>query len=210
MIRHASRVAAPAAVMALVLAGCGTTGRSGSATATPSTPPAHTSSASPSLVAKADLAPCPTVTPAPPGTKGPSLPTVTLPCLGRGPDVPLAALRGPLVVNIWATWCGPCRHEAPLFQRLHARAGKRVPVLGIDYQDAGRNTALSFAIQRKLQYPSVFDADGESKSALGGSPGLPVTLFVDRAGRITFRKVGPYASYAALATAVHEHLGVRP
>lgn len=208
MTRYWSTVAA--AILLLVLAGCGPKQHSGSQTSAPPTRQTSASSAAPSLIAKAKLARCPKVATAPPGTKGPSLPTVTLPCLGRGPDIPLSGLRGPLVVTVWATWCGPCRHEAPLFQRLHERAGNRIRVLGIDYEDASPDAALSFAIQRKLHYPSVFDAAGKSKAALGGSPGLPVTLFVDRAGRITYRKAGPYATYAALTGDVHAHLGVRP
>lgn len=194
----------------VLLAGCG--GGSGSGTGAspgaPHTPKPATPSASPSLVAKAGLASCPRVRPAAPGTKGPALPAVTLPCLGKGPAVPMGGLRGPAVLNLWATWCDPCRAEAPLFQRLHA-SGAKVRVLGVDSQDSGPNAALWFAIDRKLHYPDVYDAGGRLAVAARAGKGLPVTLFVDRAGRVVYKKFGPYRSYSALTADVHAHLGVR-
>lgn len=197
----------------LVLAGCGARGGSEDQATRPSrgsAPAPSAVSADPSLVAKAKLARCPKVRPAPAGDKDPALPSITLPCLGAGPDVPLTGLRGPLVVNLWATWCEPCRAEAPLFQRLHAAAHERVRVVGVDTQDRDPDAALSFAIDRKLRYPSVYDVRGRTLAAARAGKGLPVTLFVDRAGRIVHRKIGPYTGYRQLTGDVRQHLEVRP
>lgn len=204
-----SRVAAALAASAVLLAGCG--GRAGGETAAspgaPHPPRTATPSASPSLVAKARLAPCPHVRSDSSDTKSAALPVVTLPCLGKGPAVPMSGLRGPVVLNLWATWCGPCRDEVPLFQRLHA-SGAKVRVLGVDSQDSGPNAALWFAIDRKLHYPNVYDAGGRLAVAARAGKGLPVTLFVDRTGKVVYKKFGPYRSYAALTADVRAHLGV--
>ncbi|MBO0829268.1 MAG: TlpA family protein disulfide reductase [Streptosporangiales bacterium] len=199
---------AAVAAAAVLLGGCGGGGGTAASSGVPRPPTPVARSASPSLVAKARLATCPRVRPAPPGSKGPALPAVTLPCLGKGPAVAMGGLRGPAVLNLWATWCDPCRAEAPLFQRLHA-SGAKVRVLGVDSQDTGPDAALWFAIDRNLHYPNVYDAAGRLAVAARAGKGLPVTLFVDRAGKVVHTRFGPYPSYAALTADVHAHLGVR-
>ena len=66
------------------------------------------------------------VEPCRPGTGASDLPAVTLPCFGGGPDVDLSTLEGPLVVNLWAVWCGPCRKEMPVLEEFHQQYGDRV------------------------------------------------------------------------------------
>lgn len=188
------------AAAAAVLAGCG-----GDEQRPRRTPAA--ASADPSLLAKADLQRCPEVADEP-ATGDDALPAVTLPCLGDGPAVSLRGLRGPLVLNLWATWCEPCRAEAPLFQRLHA-AGKQVTVMGVDSKDRSRDAALAFAGDRGLRYPSLYDQKGRTMAAARAGNGLPITLFVDRRGTVTHRKIGPYETYGELTDDVEEHLGMR-
>ena len=86
---------------------------------------------------------CPAATSAPPADA--ALPGITLPCLGGGPDVDLSALEGPLVVNLWAQWCEPCRDELPFYQRLHEEGAGKVRVLGIDYLDPQPGGAIALA-----------------------------------------------------------------
>lgn len=156
--------------------------------------------------AAAGIATCPR----PAGTAGDpvdgGLPAVILPCLGGGPDVDLAALRGPLVVNLWAQWCEPCRRELPYFARLHDSG---VEVLGVDFQDPLPSDALSLAEASGVRYPSVADVDGDLRAPLRVA-GLPVTVFVDERGEATATLAQEFTSYDQLASAVEEHLGVRP
>lgn len=137
------------------------------------------------------------------------LPNVTLPCLGGGGAVDLAGLTGtPLVINIWATYCGPCRDEAPIFQQIHQLAGEDLDVLGIDWQDTRPGTALTFADQLGLTYPQLADPQAATRAPLGVSA-LPMTLFVDETGVITHVIKGPVTSVRQLGQLVQEHLGVR-
>ena len=88
----------------------------------------------------------------------------------------LRQVRGtPLVVNVWAAWCGPCRAEAPELARAAAQYGSRIQFLGIDVLD-NRSDARAFAEEFGWSYPSVFDAAHAIPTSLGHS-GQPVTLF---------------------------------
>jgi hypothetical protein len=91
------------------------------------------------LRSAAGIEPCPRTEPRP-GVAG-GLPDIALPCLGGGRDVNLAGLRGPMVVNLWASWCEPCREELPVLQEYAERARRQVRVLGVDFEDTGRGSA---------------------------------------------------------------------
>jgi len=135
------------------------------------------------------------------------MPDITLPCLGGGPDVDLANLRGPAVINVWATWCGPCRSEAPLFQRAHEHLGDELAVIGIDYQEPQPDKAISFADELGLSYPQLSDPHALIKPDLRIN-GLPRTLFVDANGKIVYDKAGPLDSEEELTELISSHLGV--
>ncbi|MFY0409722.1 TlpA family protein disulfide reductase [Solicola sp. PLA-1-18] len=166
------------------------------------------------LRSEAGLDDCPatdaSATPAPAGADGVRLPDASLDCLGGGSPVSLAALRGtPTVVNLWASWCEPCRDELPVLASLHERAGDRVRVLGVDYQDADPAAALRLAGSSGVTYPSVADPDGALRDALR-VVALPQTVFVDADGSVTAVERRPYDTEADLDAAVEEHLGVTP
>jgi thiol-disulfide isomerase/thioredoxin len=105
----------------------------------------------------------------------------------------IAALRGyPVVVNVWASWCGPCRFEFPLLQRLAARYGKRVAFLGVDSQDSD-DAARTFLGEAPVPYPSYTDPERKIAAVLDVTLGIPDTVFYDAAGKLVYRKQGPYA-----------------
>jgi thiol-disulfide isomerase/thioredoxin len=148
-----------------------------------------------------------------PGPDGPApdaertLPAVTLACLGGGRDVDLSTLRGPMVVNLWAQWCGPCREELPYYQQLHERAGDRVRVLGVDYQDTRPDWALDLLDQTGVTYPSLADPAGELRVPFRVR-GLPGIVLVDEEGEVVRVEYLVIESYDQLVDLVEEHLGV--
>jgi cytochrome c biogenesis protein CcmG/thiol:disulfide interchange protein DsbE len=103
----------------------------------------------------------------------------------------LADHRGKVVVlNVWASWCPPCRSEMPLLQRTHERiAAQDGLVLGIDSQDLS-DDALAFLREERIEFPSLRDGDGEYADALGTNQ-LPETFLIDREGRIAALRRGP-------------------
>lgn len=138
------------------------------------------------------------------------LPDVTLPCFGGGRDVDLAGLRGPLVVNLWGSWCGPCRKEMPVLQQFHERYADRVPVLGIDFVDPQTSSAMDLVRKAGVTYPLLADPQGDLQ---GNDPfparmGLPLFAFVDEDGRVELA-AGGVDSVDDLVALVDEHLGVR-
>ena len=114
-------------------------------------------------------------------------------------DERVASLKGyPVVVNVWASWCGPCRFEFPTLQQLSARYGKRVAFLGVDSQDSD-DAAKTFLEEAPVPYPSYTDGDrGIARSI--GTHYLPNTAFYDRHGQLCHLKLGPYTEHADLAS----------
>lgn len=148
-----------------------------------------------------------------PGTGTPvagGLPAITLPCFGGGPEVDLSTLRGPMVVNLWASWCGPCRDELPLIQSFFEHYGDQVGVLGVDYLDPQTDAAMELVAKSGVAYPLLADPDGDlsAQDPLPVIPGLPYLLFVDADGAVAFIKPGQVDSEQELVDLVEEHLGI--
>jgi cytochrome c biogenesis protein CcmG, thiol:disulfide interchange protein DsbE len=119
----------------------------------------------------------------------------------------IEGLRGyPVVVNLWASWCGPCRLEFPYFQRAAADHGKRVAFLGIDKEDSD-DDAESFLREEPVPYPSYTDPDEEIAESIDDSAtrGLPTTAFYDRGGELAFLKLGPYDDEGELRADVERY-----
>lgn len=110
----------------------------------------------------------------------------------------IRALRGyPAVVNVWASWCGPCRFEFKRFQEAAARYGKRVAFLGIDSEDSD-DAAATFLEEAPVPYPSYTDPGKDVAESIGASLGFPDTAFYDRQGDLVHLRQGPYAEQSEL------------
>jgi cytochrome c biogenesis protein CcmG, thiol:disulfide interchange protein DsbE len=136
-----------------------------------------------------------------------TLPAVTFDCLGGG-ELDLARAPGtPTVVNLWASWCTPCREELPVLQEFADAAAGTVQVVGVISKD-GVPQADSFAADAGVSFPGAFDGDGRLMAELG-LPGLPATYFLDASGAVVHTETGPVDSLDELEGLVAEHLGVR-
>lgn len=151
------------------------------------------------------------------GTHGEgTLPAITLPCLGGGTDVDVSTLQGPMVINLWASWCGPCRRELPIYEKFFTKYGDQVAVLGIDFNDHQPGAALELARDTGISYPQLADPNTDLALAdpLPNFAGLPAIIFIDADGvvvnddgslRVT---AGEIHSVADLVELVEEHLDI--
>jgi thiol-disulfide isomerase/thioredoxin len=158
------------------------------------------------LVLTAGLDPCPSSVAA---AAAGGLPEVTLPCLGAGPAVRLAGLRGkPTVVNIWGSWCTPCQKETTYLSTVYDAMKEKVRFLGVDDED-DPSSALDFAphVTPPMRYPSVVDSNKAVLIAMHTSA-VPITLYVDATGKVVHRNFGPYADVASLRADIGRYLGV--
>ncbi|WP_067438649.1 TlpA family protein disulfide reductase [Nocardioides jensenii] len=139
------------------------------------------------------------------------LPDVTLPCLGGGKDVNTSSLRGPMVVNLWAVWCGPCRRELPIYQQFFAKHGDRVPVLGVDFQDTQPGPALELAKDSGVTYPLLADpqSDLSLKDPLPNIVALPYLVLIDADGQVVEQRFEEIKSLGQLEQLVEKHLQVQ-
>ena len=147
--------------------------------------------------------------PAPSGATAPGaqpLPAVTLPCFNGGAPVALAGLGRPAVINLWASWCGPCRTELPELQAFADEMGDRLVVLGVNTNDT-RDAAAWAGADFGVSFPSVFDPDRRLQAGLGRMA-IPVTLFVDAGGNVTYQDVSGALTVAKLRALTAEHLGI--
>lgn len=113
----------------------------------------------------------------------------TLPLFSGG-EITLSSLRGkPVVINFWASWCPPCREEAPILEKVWRQyRNKEVTFIGVDIQDA-EGDARAYIKEFGITYPNGPDIGGRITIDYGVS-GIPVTFFVNREGRIVSRWVG--------------------
>jgi thiol-disulfide isomerase/thioredoxin len=154
------------------------------------------------------------VEPCPPSDAGAAavdggLPAVTLPCLGGGRAVHLAGLRGePMVLNLWASWCTPCRDELPVLQEFYERADGKVAMLGVDFEDTRPAAALELLRTSGVTYPQVADFDKSVDRALGPHP-VPMTVLVSPEGEVVAKLPLEITSADQLADMVEQSLGVR-
>ena len=119
----------------------------------------------------------------------------------------LAELKGtPVVINKWASWCGPCRAEFPAFQELATTRGKEIAFVGVNAHDSG-NKARDFLAEYPIPFPSYVDPDEKIAREIKAPANYPITVFVDEQGKTAFIHQGGYTSADQLATDVEQYLG---
>ena len=192
------------ATLALLFAGC---------TVAPASVPSETytpATEAQVLAARkaAGIADCPKSDPDVPA-RADGLPDLTLDCLGGDSTVRLAGLRGkPMVINVWAQWCPPCREESP-YLREFAKASKgKVLLLGLNSDDPRPELAVEFASLVRWKYPQLVDADKRLNEVVK-MPGLPMTILVNADGKVVYTVVGKLESYEQLIQLTRDELGVK-
>jgi cytochrome c biogenesis protein CcmG/thiol:disulfide interchange protein DsbE len=130
--------------------------------------------------------------------------------LDGGTDAFRARLRDllghPVVINKWASWCGPCRAELPILQDVATERGKEIAFVGVNARDK-RPAAERFVARYPVPYPSYEDPGEAIARAMKAPSNFPVTLFVDAQGKTVFTHQGGYRTAADLNADIERHLG---
>ena len=155
---------------------------------------------SPSAISKGELVNCSSL------SVDASISGTQLDCLDGSAGINLEALRGPAIVNVWGSWCGPCQDEIPLFVDFYSRAKEKVVLLGIDVEEAQVADGRHFVQTHGMTWPNLFDPDGRTASSLG--MGVPITYFVDAQGVTTYKKIGVITSVQELEMLTQKYLGI--
>jgi thiol-disulfide isomerase/thioredoxin len=127
-------------------------------------------------------------------------------CLDGSSEVSLASLRGPMVVNVWGSWCAPCVEEIPILRSFYEKSKGKVELVGVDVEEASPQDGRDFVVKNGMTWPNLIDAQGNSRKFFG--MGVPVTWFIDADGRAVHKKIGVLKSEAELIEMTAKYLGV--
>ena len=129
---------------------------------------------------------------------------ISLPCLDNKSHVTYQAIRGPVVVNVFGSWCEPCNQEIP--HLLDLQATHKVSMVGVDVEEANMKAGQNFVIKKGITWPVLFDTTSVTRGIFG--LGVPVTWFIDSHGKVTYRQIGLITSTKELKDEVRKYLKI--
>ena len=132
---------------------------------------------------------------------------VPLECLGGGSAIAAVSIRGPALINVWGTWCQPCKQELPHLAHFLAKYGDQVDLVGIAVEEKSMESVRKFVQSHGISWPILYDATGATRGKFG--MGVPVTWLVDQSGTVVYKKYGPFKSTEEIELAAIKYLGVK-
>ena len=136
--------------------------------------------------------------------------STVMPCLGGEVSINFHQLKGPMVINVWGSWCEGCKQEMPYFVDLYktqAFKSGQIQLLGVNVEESSKEDAIEYMKQSGMTWLHLEDLDGISKSIFG--PGVPVTWFINEEGENVATKIGAYTNKKQLFEQVEESFGIR-
>ena len=127
-------------------------------------------------------------------------------CLEGKGELALQGIEGPAVISVWASWCTNCEAQRENFIRLYKEAGEKLQVIGLDVEEKNKSDGFNHALKKRMAYPQLFDPDGRTSNYFG--PGVPITQFIDKNGKLAFQKIGPILKYEEMQELVNKHLEI--
>lgn len=129
-----------------------------------------------------------------------------LPCLDGKSTIHFSDLRGPLIVNVWGSWCAPCQDEIPIIRSFYAKVQTKLHLMGVDVEEAKRSDGSDFVVANGMTWPNVVDPDGRSRGLFG--MGVPVTWFINSGGVVVHKKIGVIKSEQELRDLTSQYLNI--
>ena len=136
--------------------------------------------------------------------------STVMPCLDGAVSINFHQIKGPMVINVWGSWCEGCKEEMPYFVDLYKTAlfkSAQIQLLGINVEETSKVEAIEYIKKSGMSWPHLEDLDGISKSIFG--PGVPVTWFVNEAGENVGIKIGAYTNKDQLFEQVEKAFGIK-
>ena len=136
--------------------------------------------------------------------------TLQMNCLDGSSVINFHSIKGPIIVNVWASWCEGCKEEMPYFIDLYANPvfkNGEIKLLGIDVDEKNADSGPNFIKSYGMSWPHLEDVDGRSKIVFG--PGVPVTYFLDSTGEVIHKHIGAFLSKDQLYEAVEKYFEVK-
>ena len=131
-------------------------------------------------------------------------------CLDGSSEINYHSIKGPIIINVWASWCTGCKEEMPYFVDLYAnpifKSGE-IKLLGIDVDEKNADSGPNFIKSHGMSWPHLEDTDSRSKLVFG--PGVPVTYFLDKSGEVIHKHIGAYRSKSQLYEVVEKYFKVK-
>jgi len=130
---------------------------------------------------------------------------ISLPCLDNKSSLLYQSIRGPVVVNVFGSWCEPCNQEIPHFLELQAL--HKVAIVGVDVEEPNMKVGRNFVIKKGITWPVLFDATSVTRGVFG--LGVPVTWFIDANGKVAYKQIGLITSTEQLKNEVRKYLKIK-
>ena len=136
--------------------------------------------------------------------------SVLMGCLDGSDEINFHQLKGPLLINVWGSWCEGCKQEMPYFVELYQSplfVSGQIQMLGVNVEEKSKEDAIDYIQKSGMSWPNLEDTSGISKSIFG--PGVPVTWFIDENGKNIETKIGAYTNKKQLFNQVEKAFGVK-
>jgi cytochrome c biogenesis protein CcmG/thiol:disulfide interchange protein DsbE len=133
-----------------------------------------------------------------------------MPCLDGSSVINFHSIRGPIIVNIWGSWCEGCREEMPYLVDLYATqtfTSGKIKLLGVDVEESTLEAGPNFIKSHSMTWPHLLDIDSKSKFVFG--MGVPVTWFIDANGDVVYKHIGAYRAKKELYNHVEKYFKVK-
>jgi cytochrome c biogenesis protein CcmG/thiol:disulfide interchange protein DsbE len=133
--------------------------------------------------------------------------SIMLDCLDGTDGASINGIKGPAIINVWGSWCGPCKEEMPILRSFYEKAQGKLALIGVDVEEASIEDGRKFVKNNGITWPNLYDADGKSRAYFG--MGVPVTWFIAADGSVAYKHIGVIKSEKELISMTSKYLDVK-
>jgi thiol-disulfide isomerase/thioredoxin len=133
--------------------------------------------------------------------------SIMLDCLDGTDGASINGIKGPAIINVWGSWCGPCKEEMPILRSFYEKAQGKLALIGVDVEEASIEDGRKFVKNNGITWPNLYDADGKSRAYFG--MGVPVTWFIAADGSVAYKHIGVFKNEIELISMTSKYLGVK-